>query len=894
MALPPGARLGPYEVVSALGAGGMGEVYKARDTRLDRTVAIKVLPNRVSGDPDLRARFEREARAIAALDHPHIGGIYDVGNIDGTHFLVMPHLDGQTLAARLEKGPLPLDQALKIATEIADALDKAHRQGIIHRDLKPANVMLTKSGSKLLDFGLAKLRTTAGPIAISEMTQLPTRPPETAHGMILGTVQYMAPEQLEGREADARSDIWALGAVIYEMVTGTRPFQGNTPASVIGAILKDKPPPISSRQPLSPSMLDRAVARCFEKDPDARWQSAADFQRVLGWVGDGVLVSRAGSPRRSSFGLRLWLPLAAAATLLIGFLTLLPGWWAHRGERPPEVLQLSVLPASGTTFSRPPASVVAPQIAISPDGRLIAFVAQAPRGRPNLWVRSLGDSEAQLLRGTEDAIYPFWSPDSRSLGFFAEGKLKTIEIGGGPARTLSDAPLDSRGGTWGRDGTILFAPTAASGLFRIAAAGGTASQVTKFDVSRGENSHRFPAFLPDGRHFLYTTRNARQEHWGVSMASLDLPVGTPLIERTDWSAQFAPPGYIFFLRAGTLMAQPFDFNRLSITGEAVAVAGDVGATTTGYAAFSASHTGVVAHAKNIVLPGELRWLDRSGNPAGTVGTPAEYLDFELSPDERTIAVSRVDPKLTSADVWLLDLARNVTTRFTVDPQTDASALWSPDGGRIVFRSNRHGFSELYQKRSSGTEPEQPILDPEANLISSDWSSDGKLIVYTKTSSTAGFDIWVWPTDGRAKPHLAVHTALNAMHGRLSPNGRWLAYASDESGELQVYVQPFPPTGEKRTISADGGSEPRWRRDGNELFYLSSSNKLMSVAIPGGNAFDFGVSKALFDVHVPLTGNPYRSNYAVTADGQRFLVNTRIDDAPSPINVILNWTALLKK
>ncbi len=893
MALSPGARLGPYEVLSALGAGGMGEVYKARDTRLDRTVAIKVLPSEVAGDPDLRARFEQEARAVAALDHPHICGIFDVGHVDGTHYLVMPHLDGQTLAARLEKGPLALDQALKIASEIADALDKAHHQGIIHRDLKPANIMLTRAGSKLLDFGLAKLRTMAGPIATSGLTQLPTRAPETAQGMILGTVQYMAPEQVEGREADARSDIWALGAVIYEMVTGTRPFKGDTPASVIGAILRDEPPPVSTRQPLTPAMLDRVVARCFEKDPDSRWQSAADLLPVLKWIGDGTQVSTAAASRRSSGGLRMWLPLASAGMLLVAVLTLLPGWWAHRGEVPPELVQLSLLPPPGTTFSSPPASVVTPQIAISPDGRQVAFVAEAPRGRPGLWVRSLEDSEAKLLRGTEDAIYPFWSPDSRNLAFFAQGKLKTIGIEGGPPRTLSDASLDSRGGTWG-DGTILFAPGPNTGLFRISAAGvGTASQVTKFDTSRAENSHRFPAFLPDGRHFLYTTRSTRQEHWGVSIASLDSPAGTPLIERTEWSAQFAPPGYILFVRAGTLMAQVFDVDRMSISGEAVAVGGDVGVTSTAYAAFSASHTGVIGHVRNIALPGDLRWFDRSGNAAGSVGTPGEYLDFELSPDERFVALSRVDPKLKSADVWLLDLARNVTTKFTTDPMTEASALWSPDGGRIVFRSNRHGNSELYLKRSSGTEAEQPVLDPGANLIASDWSLDGKSIVYTRTGTT-GFDIWVWGIEANAKPQPAVSTALNAMHGRLSPNGRWLAYASDESGELQVYVQPFPATGEKRQISPDGGSEPRWRRDSNELFYLASNNKLMSVAISGGNAFDFGVPKALFDTRVPLTGNPYRSNYAVTANGQRFLVNTRIEDAPSPINIILNWTALLEK
>ena len=398
--------------------------------------------------------------------------------------------------------------------------------------------------------------------------------------------------------------------------------------------------------------------------------------------------------------------------LLIGVLTLLPGWWAHRGETPPGVLQLSVLPPPGTTFSSPPASVVAPQIAISPDGRQVAFVAEAPRGRPSLWVRSLGDSEAQLLRGTEDAIYPFWSPDSRSLGFFAQGKLKTIEIGGGPPRTLSDAPLDSRGGTWGRDGTILFAPAATSGIFRIAATGGTASQVTKFDASRAENSHRFPRFCPMAAISCTRPRSARQEHWGVSIASLDSPVGTPLIERTEWSAQFAPPGYILFLRAGTLMAQPFDLNRMSITGEAVAVAGDVGATTTGYAAFSASHTGVIVHAKNIGLPGELRWFDRSGN-AGGIGRHARRVSRFRALAGRADCCRQ--PGGSQAQVGRRLAARSRPQRLRRGspsiPMNDASALWSPDGGRIVFRSNRRGTTDLYQKRSSGTESEQPILDP---------------------------------------------------------------------------------------------------------------------------------------------------------------------------------------
>jgi serine/threonine protein kinase len=894
VALSIGARLGPYEVVSALGAGGMGEVYKARDMRLDRTVAIKVLPSDVAGDPNLRARFEREAHAVAALDHPHICSIYDVGETNGTLYLVMPHLDGQTLAARLEKGPLPLDQALKIAAEIADALSSAHRHDIIHRDLKPANIMLTKAGAKILDFGLAKARK-SGPISMSGMTRLSSRVPETAQGMILGTVQYMAPEQVEGKDADARSDIWALGAVIYEMTTGTRPFQGSTPASVIGAILKDDPRPVSSFQPLTPAMLDRLVARCFEKDPDARWQSAADVQLMLKWVRDGVLVSTPSAPPRSTARLRLWVPLAVAGMLLIGVLTLLPGWWAHRREAPPDVVQLSMLSPAGTAFSGPPSSIGASQIAISPDGRHIAFVAQARRGRPSLWVRSLADAEARLLRETDDAVYPFWSPDSRSLGFFAQGKLKTIDVAGGPPRTLSDAPLDTRGGTWGRDGTILFSPMANSGIFRISATGGAASQLTKLDASRGENSHRFPAFLPDGHHFLYTTRSASHENWGVSIADLESVVGIPLIERTEWSAQLAPPDSILFLRAGMLMSQPFDLSRLAMNGEATAIAADVGGTTVGYAAFSASHTGVIVHAGQIGLVGELRWFDRSGQPAESVGSPAEYLDFELSPDERTIAVSRVDPKLKAADIWLIDPGRSVQEQVTRDPTNDASPIWSPDGGRIVFRSNRTGNTALYHKRSSGTEAEHLVLDTGGNVTGSDWSFDGKTIVYTATASASGgFEIWVWSTDGKAKPQPAVRTALNAMHGRLSPNGRWLAYASDEFGELQVYIQPFPATGQKRQISADGGSEPRWRRDGNELFYLASSNKLMSVPLPGGNAFNAGVPKILFETHVPLTGNPYRSNYAVSHDGQRFLINTRIEDAPSPINIMLNWRPLLNR
>jgi serine/threonine protein kinase len=879
-------------VIAALGAGGMGEVYKARDTRLDRTVAIKVLPSDVASDADARARFEREARAIAALDHPHICSIYDVGSSDGVHYLVMPHLEGQTLTARLVRGPLPLNEALKIATEIADALDKSHRHGIVHRDLKPANIMLTKTGAKLLDFGLAKLKPTATPVSMSGLTRMATAT-ETARGTILGTLQYMSPEQVEGREADGRSDIWALGAVICEMVTGAPPFQGDTPASVIGAILKDQPPRLSARQPLTPPLLDRAVSQSLEKDADDRWQSVADFRRALMWVSDNTAQHTAASSAARPF--RNIASLAIGVLMLLFIVAMAPGWLAHFREGAPSLVRLSVVPPPNTTFSSPPASVVAPQVAISPDGRYLTFVAETSQGRPSLWIRSLDAVVSQELAGTEDAIYPFWSPDSQSIGFFAGGKLKTIEVARGSPKTLSDAPLDSRGGTWSRDGTIIFAPAANDVLYRIAATGGTVTPVTRFDSSRKENSHRFPSFLPDGRHFLYTTRSEDQAHWGISIASLDSPDGKSVIEETQWSAQFVPPGNILFVRGSTLMAQPFDVTKFMVIGHATAIAENVGTTTTAYGAFSASQTGVLVHAAPIELPGELRWFDRTGATSGLAAPAARYIDFELSPNDDALAMSRVEPGVNTADIWVLDLARKISTRFTNDPLQEASALWSPDGRFLLFRSNRQGTTAMYQRRSAGTEAEQLILKAGTNLIPSDWSADAKFIVYTNTNSIAsGFDIWVWPTSGDSKPGLAVRTRSNAMHGRLSPDSRWLAYASDESGEMQVYVQPFPATGERKQISSDGGSEPRWRRDGSEVFYLSSSHSLMSVPIPGRNAFNAGVPKALFQTRVPLSANPYRSNYAVTGDGQRFLVNARLDDVPSPITVILNWPTLLNK
>jgi serine/threonine protein kinase len=885
-----GTRFGPYEVIAPLGSGGMGEVYRARDARLDRSVALKVLAADIAGDPAARTRFEREARAIAALDHPHICSIYDVGEADGTHFLVMPLLEGQTLAARLEKGPLPLEQALAIATQVADALDKAHRQGIVHRDLKPANIMLTKAGAKLLDFGLAKLRVAPGPISMSTMGAGITTSAGTAQGTILGTLHYMAPEQVEGRDADARSDVWALGVVLYEMLTGARPFPGETPASVIGAILKDTPPPLTARQPSIGTEADRVISGCLAKDPHDRWQSAGDVRKLLEWVRDGKSNPVSAS---ANTGARRWLPIGIAGALLLSTTAMLPGWLADEREAP-ELLQLSILPPPGTTFSSPPASVVAPQIAISPDGSQIALVAESSDGRPTLWIRPLSSAEARPLRGTEDAFYPFWSPDNRSVGFFAEGKLKVVDLDGGPPRTVSAAaPLESRGATWGADGTIVFAPDRGA-LLRIPAQGGATAPATTLDEARQETTHRFPSFLPDGRHFLYSVRTRTGQDMGVQVASLDSPIGTPVVARTAWAAQFASPAHVLFVRAGALFAQPFDVAQPAATGEPVAIAEGVGATTTGYSAFSVSRTGVLVHARPIPVRGQLRWFDRAGSPGPLVGDAAEYLDFELSPDERSLALSRIDESgLTSADLWLVDLSRNVSTRLTTDPMNDASPLWSPDGARLIFRSNRQGYTGLYVKSASGTGDERLLLDTGASLRPTDWSANANWIIFSTTSSGGAYEIWAWREGAKDGPQRVVNTPRNAGHGRLSPDGRWLAYSSDDTGVSQVYVQPFP-TGQRRPVSPKGGSEPRWRRDGRELFYLEGNGRLMAVEVPGGNALEFGIARALFDVRVPLTGNPFRWNYAVTGDGQRFLVNTRVDSEQPSIDVVFNWTALLQR
>ena len=892
----------------------MGEVYKARDTRLDRTVAVKVLPADLAADPDRRARFEREARAIAALSHPHICTIHDVGRHEDIDYLVMEYLDGETLADRLAhaKGPLPLEQVFKIGIDIADALDKAHRADIVHRDVKPANIFLVRKGgasapdAKLLDFGLAKTgvvqafrpAVSGGPEGPHyTLTALPTTPPGlTAQGTILGTIHYMAPEQVEGRDADTRSDIWALGAVLYEMTTGRRPFDGASAASVIGAILKDTPPTISTRQPLAPAALDHLVKRCLEKDADERWQDARDVKRELTWIAEGgTAVAPVGARTSNPWPERVaWM---SVAVLLALFFILRPASVPAMGE----VVRLSILPPDKTLFTgQSVATVGGPQLALSPDGRALVFAAAAPGARPTLWLRSLDAVTAHSLPGTEGAESPFWSPDHRWIGYFADAKLKKIPSSGGPSQVIAANVPDNRGASWGPDDTILFS-RGITGILRVSSSGGMVTPVIELDASRQEGSHRFPHFLPDGRHFLFTVRSSVADHTGVYAGSLDGKTKKLLI-RGNTAALYAPSGHVLFLDGDTLMGQAFDADRLELRGQAFVVEGGVGRSSTGSGSYSVSGTGTLAFATTLSAPGRLTWFDRGGNASDSVGALGDYTDFRLSPDQTRLAGSLVDPKAGFPDIWITDLARGGSAPFTFGPSVNASPVWAPDGARIIFRSNRTGgMTEFYAKSAGGGGKEMPVLSQtaarasgvmSANLMLSDSSPDGRhLLCAANTSSD--YDLWLVPLAGDPKPVIFLSAPGDQVHGNFSPDGKLVAYSSNESGRFEIHVQTFPLTDRQWTVSTTGGYEARWRADGREMYYLSLDQKLMAVGVGPGPSF--GAPTALFPVRVAGGVSSQRTHYVPSRDGRRFLINTPTgDSAIVPITVVLNWTAGLKK
>jgi Tol biopolymer transport system component/predicted Ser/Thr protein kinase len=873
MSIAAGARLGPYEILAPLGAGGMGEVYRAKDTRLDRTVAVKVLPAHLSSSAESRQRFEREAKTISQLSHPHICALYDVGNQDGVEFLVMEYLEGETLSDRLLKGALPFEQVLRYGIEIADALDKAHRQGIVHRDLKPGNVMITKSGVKLLDFGLAKA---VAPVTPQQMTSFPTQQALTQEGTILGTFQYMAPEQLEGKEADARTDIFAFGTVLYEMATEQKAFTGKTQASLIAAIIERVPPPISTISPMTPPAFDRVVKTCLAKDPEDRWQTAHDVMLELKWVAEGGSAAGLPAPVVPKRKTTEWIWMGATALLAIAVAVLaVRSVRAPTRERGPIRLTL-VAPANAPYES-------VRSMAASPDGRQIAFVGQTAEGKRSLWVRGLAALAPRPLAGTEGAWLPFWSPDSRFLGFFADGKLKRIDASGGPLQVLAPAP-NGFGGTWNRDGIIVFTPNVYDPLHRVPASGGTASPVTK--LGPRDEAHRFPSFLPDGRHVVFLADARRSEDHRIRVASIDTGETRDLFGAVS-NIAFAQPGYLVFVRGGLLLAQPFDPKQLRLTGEPFVVGESIIETRAAnhQFEFSVSDAGVLAY-RSADPNSELVWIDRAGRPRERLGGPVRRGFIDFSPRRNQIAYEGLDADGRNADLWLLDLSRGIASRFTFDPTSDRSPVWSPDGNEIVFSATRKEFDDLYVQPVTAGAPEKLLVASGDDKEPTSWSPDGNFILFENFTANRGRDIGIVPLDGTPKAEPFLQTQFNETRATFSPDGKWVAYVSDESARDEVYVTSFPARTGRRQISTGGGSRPRWRKDGRELFYAGRGGKIMTVEVlPGG---EFGSPKELFQVRGVR-------DYAVAPDGQRFLVDVAVEDpTTAPATVVLNWTADLKE
>jgi Tol biopolymer transport system component len=887
MGLRIGTQLGPYEILSAVGAGGMGEVYRARDTRLNRDVALKILPEIFAADPDRMARFEREARVLAALNHPHIAAIHGLEESGSTRALVMELLEGPTLADRIAAGPIPLDEALPIAKQIAEALEYAHDHGVIHRDLKPSNIKVSVDGSvKVLDFGLAKALQdepiTADPRDSPTLSMAATMP-----GVILGTAAYMSPEQAKGKPVDRRADIWAFGVVLFEMLTGKPLYSGETVAETLASIIKEDPP--LNRLPSgTPSCIQNLLRRCLEKDPRQRLRDIGEARIAIEHASD---VS--ASPVTAQGKSRERLAWSVAAVFLIAGLTL--GAFVYFGHAPEETRTMRFFvspPDTGRlamTAPTPSGAVVGP-LAVSPDGNRIAIVATRADGKSQLWVRSLDTLTAQSLAGTDGAFQPFWSPDGRFLGFFADGKLKKIEVSGGPSITLCDAP-DPRSGTWNRDGVIVFGPTPASALQRVSAAGGLPTAAST--LGQGESVHMRPFFLPDGQHFLYraSTGPGAGPIYVGSLKSAE----RKFLFNADSSNVVYSQGYLLFLRETTLIAQSFDARRLVLTGDAFPIAENIvnTATVNPFGVFSVSENGVLAYQTGSTAAGsQLVWFDHNGKQIGVLGDPAAYGDVVLSPDSKRASVN-IPEAGKARDIWLYDVARGLRTRFTFDPANELTSTWSPDGSRVVFNSNRKGHYDLYQKASSGVGSEEVLLEDNLEKYPLSWSPDGRFILYRSFGVTTGYDLFVLPLTGDHKPFAFLNTKFNEQDGQFSPDGRWVAYVSDESGRNEVYVAPFPGAGGKWQISTTGGTYPRWRRDGTEIVYLSPDSMLMSAPVNGkGSSFEVGSVTPLFETHL-VAGSRYA--YDVSADGQRFLINTFPEQTTSgPITVILNWAAGLKK
>ncbi len=894
MSLAAGTKLGPYEILSPIGAGGMGEVYKARDTRLGRDVAIKVLPSHLSENPELKQRFDREAKAISQLTHPHICTLYDVGSQDGVEYLVMELLEGETLADRLGKGALPRDQVLRCGIEITEALEKAHRAGIIHRDLKPGNIMLTKSGVKLLDFGLAKMAT--APLLPAEASSLPTQgapnQPLTERGTVMGTFQYMAPEQLEGAEADARTDIFALGTVLYEMATGRKAFTGKSRVSLIGSILKDEPPLISSIQPMTPPALDHLVQTCLAKEPDDRFQTAHDVKLQLKWIaeggsqtgGPGVVVSRRKSRERVAWGI---------SAALFGVTALLGFGYIRRSPASPHPTRLRI----ELSEDQPLATSSGAAAVLSPDGRRIAYVAGKPT-ETKLYVRALDQWQGIPLAGTEGASLPFFSPDGDWIGFFAQGKLKKISITGGAPQSLADAP-SGRGAAWGPDGTIIFSPDLTSGLWRVSETGGNSAEVV---VRREkERSLRWPSLLPDGKAVLFVAQKLLQNYDDADVELFDFTTGkrTVVLQGGTYPS-CVPNGHLTFVRGGTLFAAPFDPKRHKVTGMAVPLIEGVRfggrmASGDGGAQYSVSRNGTLAYVPG-VLGNEKYTIargDRSGKLVSLPAQPQAYFSPRLSPDGSRLAV------VVDEDIWVYEIARDSFSRLTFDKANSVEPAWSPDGRSIAYVSSREGNqANLYLQSADGSaEPHRLTQDDRIKILGA-ISPDAKVLAYAALMDYGkmNWDLFTLRLDGKSKPEPFLEGPAIEAHPDFSPDGRWIAYHSNESGKFEVYVRPFPGPGGKWQISTEGGGWPRWVDGGREIVYCEG-DKLYSAAIETGeNSLRAARPQEIF--HGPIAALGRFSAFDVSRDGKSFVLLQpqpgAKPEAVTHVNLVFDWSAEVER
>jgi Tol biopolymer transport system component len=874
MSLPPGTRLGPYEIVTPIGAGGMGEVYRAKDPRLGRDVAVKVLPASFSSDPERMRRFEQEARAAGLLNHPNVTAVYDIGTVDGSPYVVSELLEGETLRARLAGGPLAPRRAVDYAIQAAHGLAAAHEKGIIHRDLKPENLFVTKDGRvKILDFGLAKLTQRDGD---GSRTDLPTTPAGTEPGVVMGTLGYMSPEQVRGRPADARSDIFSFGAILYEMLSGNRAFHRDTAADTMSAILREDPPDLSSTNRQVSPTLDRIIRHCLEKDPEARFHSAHDlaFQLQIPETGETSGIAATPAPKR-----RTSPALLAMGAIILVLAAALAALALRRPSNAPaaRTVRFSVPVPPGTTYAP---GDVSRGLSVSPDGTRLVVEAIS-NGRRRLFLRPLDSERFTELEGTLGASAHFWSPDSRFIAFFADGKLKKVPAAGGPPEELCPASIEWVG-TWGRDGTILLSqiPPGEPGIFRVSDRGGEPVRVLGVDPS-DPVALLWPQFLPDGRHFLFQALASNMKSREVRVGSLDSRDSRAITQLAS-RAEYAEPGYLIYVRENALFAQPFDAKKAVLAGEPILLAENVHHFFgPGHAAFSVSQTGVIAY-QAAETPVRLVWLDRRGRELGVLGQPAVVDSVRISPSGNRIAVDVEDSRFGTFDLWVFEAASGASTRLTSGQIDESAPVWTPDGTRLVFRVDDKGPPDVAQMVVGSPGSERSLLILPGVQQPEDISPDGRRLVFLQDAASTA-DIWLASLEGDRQPKPWLRTPFDERNPRFSPDGRWIAYDSDESGTREVYVALTDGAGEKKRISPSGGEAPRWSRDGKELFYAAPDDSIVAVPVTSGASLQAAPGASLFRLETGIR------NFDVSPDGSRFLVTTPLEKSPeSPIRVILNW------